>query len=251
MAASRKFVCVRLATYENQTEADFNKTIHIGKSGFVENSTFGILSPDGKQKLTRTGRAPFYEYRNAYAMAEGMKKIAAEYKVADGTVFSDPTLPYIAELDLAINVSAADQLPLVVILGNDADKKQELESKLLPLAWSNTFAGQFDYVAADGADDFKPVTGIKGDLKEINSLLIVEPGKFGLTGNVLVQLDADASAEKIATALRNAITKMERPHRNHRAHVKMGIELGVEWESKTPVTDPEAAEGVRRRHARN
>ena len=124
-------------------------------------------------------------------MAEGMKKIAADYKVADGTVFSDPTLPYIAKLDLAINVSAADQLPLVVVLGNDPAKKQQLEAKLLPLAWSNTFAGQFDYVAADGADDFKPLIGIEGDLEELNALLIIEPGKFGLTGEVLAQLDSN------------------------------------------------------------
>ena len=239
-----------MATYENQAEADFNKTIHLGKSGFVENSTFGILSPDGKQKLTRTGRAPFYEYRNARDMAAGMKKIATDYKVSDEAVFSDPTLPYIAKLDLAINVSAADQLPLVVVLGNDARKKQELESKLLPLAWSKIFAGQFDYVAADWSDDFKPVLGIKGDLEEINCLLIVEPGKFGLTGSVMVQLDADASAEEIETALSSAITGMERPYRNHRTHVKQGIELGVEWETQTPITDPEAAEGIRRRHSR-
>ena len=234
MEASRKFVCVRLATYENQAEADFNKKVHIGKSGFVENSTFGILSPDGKKKLTRTGRAPFYEYRNANAMAKGMNKIASEYKVADDTVFSDPTLPYIAELDLAINVAAADQLPLVIVVGNDPVKTQELEAKLLPLAWSNTFAGQFDYVAADGEDDFKPVLGIEGDLKTMNSLLIIEPGKFGLTATVLAQLDASASAQQIEKALSNAITGMERPYRNHRAHVKKGIELGVEWDTKTP-----------------
>ena len=248
MEASRKFVCVRLATYENQAEADFNKKIHIGKSGFVENSTFGILSPDATQKLTRTGRAPFYEYRNAHAMAEGMKKIAADFKVADSTVFSDPTLPYIAKLDLAINVAAADQLPLVVVLGNDPEKTKKLEAKLLPLAWSETFAGQFDYVAANGEDDFKPLLGIEGDLEEINSLLIVEPGKFGLTGEVLAQLDVDTSTKEIKTALSNAITGMKRPYRNHRAHVKKGIELGVEWETHTPITDPEAAEGIRRRH---
>ena len=250
MEASRKFVCVRLATYENQAEADFNKEVHLGKSGFVENSTFGILSPDGKQKLTRTGRAPFYEYRNAYAMAEGMKKIAADYDVTDDTVFSDPTLPYIAKLDLAINVAAADQLPLIVMLGNDSEKTKELEAKLLPLAWSDTFAGQFDYVAADAADDFKPILGVDGDPATLTSLLIVEPGKFGLTGNVLVQLDADASSKEIETALSSAITGMVRPYRNHRAHVSQGIELGVEWETQTPITDPEAAEGIRRRHSR-
>ena len=181
-------------------------------------------------------------------MAKGMKEIASKYEVADDTVFSDPTLPYIAELDLAINVAAADQLPLVVVMGNDSEKKQEFESKLLPLAWSTTFAGQFDYVAADKSDDFKPVLGIEGNPEELNGMFIVEPGKFGLTGDVLVQLDADASNEEIEAALSNAITSMERPYRHHRTHVKQGIELGVEWETQTPITDPEAAEGIRRRH---
>ena len=182
-------------------------------------------------------------------MAAGMNKIAADYQVADDTVNSDPTLPYIAKLDLAINVAAADQLPLVAVVSNDPEKTKELEAKLLPLAWSKTFAGQFDYVAANGGDDFKPVLGIEGDPKTINSILIIEPGKFGLTANVLAQLDADASAKQIETALSSAITGMERPYRNHRAHVSKGIELGVEWETKTPITDPEAAEGIRRRHA--
>ncbi|MDB2687396.1 hypothetical protein N9Y42_09315, partial [Mariniblastus sp.] len=63
------------------------------------------------------------------------------------------------------------------------------------------------------------------------------------------QLDADATAEEFETALSSAITGMERPYRNHRAHVRQGIELGVEWETQTPITDPEAAEGIRRRHA--
>ena len=245
--ASRKFVCVRLATYENQAEADFTKTIHLGKSGFVENSTFGILSPDGKQKLTRAGRAPFYEYRNAHAMAEGMKKIAAEHKVANETVYSDPQLPYIASLDLAINVSSADKLPLVVVVGNDPAKTKELEAKLLPLAWSHTFAGQFNYVTADKADDFKPVTGIEGDPESMNSVLILEPGKFGLSGDVLAELDASASTEEIQAALSKAVATMERPRKSRRAHVNMGMKLGVMWESKTPVTDPEAAAMVAKR----
>lgn len=49
--ASRQFVCIRLATYESFEEAQMLRGIFLGGSGQVENTTFALLSPDGKTPL--------------------------------------------------------------------------------------------------------------------------------------------------------------------------------------------------------
>ena len=49
VAASRKFVCIRLSTYEDAEEAEFLRSIYVGRSGDLENTVFAILSPDGKR----------------------------------------------------------------------------------------------------------------------------------------------------------------------------------------------------------
>ena len=67
--ASRNFVCVRLTTYENQAETEFMRNLYRGPNGEIQNTTFTILSPDGKQALIRPERSPRRHFRNAAALA--------------------------------------------------------------------------------------------------------------------------------------------------------------------------------------
>ena len=60
--ASRKFVCARLATYESKEEAEYLSRIFRGRSGQLENTVFCIMSPDGKDKLVRSGRSPGWSF---------------------------------------------------------------------------------------------------------------------------------------------------------------------------------------------
>jgi hypothetical protein len=73
-AASRNFVCVRLATYEDETEAAFLKAFTSTKSGQLENSVFGILAPDGQQKLIRSGRGPKHAFAGPAEMADTARR---------------------------------------------------------------------------------------------------------------------------------------------------------------------------------
>ena len=243
VAASRNFVCIRLTTYEDQAEADFLKTIYIGKSGDLENTTFAILSPDGKTKLTRTGRAPFHEYRGSRDMATGMDSIAKALDVKAETMFSDTTLPVAKDVEIGLNIAASDGLPLLIVTGENQSKLDGLIAKILPAAWSKAVAGQYVYATAINADELKPITGInsaKGSSVRTNAIMIVEPDQFGLSGKVLTQLDADASAEAVKAQLIKSIASFPRKMHNHQAHVRLGIELGVDWKSKIPETDPES-----------
>jgi hypothetical protein len=245
--ASRNFVCVRLATYESQAEADFMKSIYLDRTGAMKNTTFAILSPDGKEKLTKAGRGPFHEYRNASQMAAGMDKIAKTYDVNAESATSDTNLPYAESVDIGLNISSADVIPLVVLFSGDEQKTKILEQKMIPLAWKDdSIIGQFTYAKAADAKELSSLTGIEGDLDKLNSILIVEPGQFGMSGKVLAQLNEKTSSEDLKTALVDTIANCKRLTKDHSGHVNLGIQLGIDWESEIPETDSEALAAKKR-----
>jgi hypothetical protein len=53
--ASRNFVCVRLESYESKEHQDMVRSFLDGR---FENTAFCILAPDGKERLSGTGRSP-------------------------------------------------------------------------------------------------------------------------------------------------------------------------------------------------
>ena len=67
IAASRRFVCARLATYEDEAEGKFLKSLVRTRSGELENSVFAILGPDEKEQLVRPGRSMRSAYDDAKA----------------------------------------------------------------------------------------------------------------------------------------------------------------------------------------
>ena len=72
VTASRAFVCVRPATYESATEGKLLLSLFRGRLGNLENSVFALLGPDGKERLTKTGRSPGMVFKNLpYAGSHG------------------------------------------------------------------------------------------------------------------------------------------------------------------------------------
>ena len=233
--ASRDFVCIRLATYEDQAEADFMSSIYKGRSGQLENTTFAILSPDGKKKLTAVGRGPFHEYRDSQDMARGMSEIAAKYPPADKR-WSDQQLPSMKSLDVGLNVAASDSLPVVVLV-TDSDKElSRLNQLLLPLAWHSKLAGQYVFAHVRDNKKLKPLTGVKKG----SGILLVEPGQFGQSGKVVAQLPIDVSSKDLEKKLTDVVAAYAPVKMNHDAHVQLGIQLGIDWKSEIPETDQQS-----------
>jgi hypothetical protein len=176
VAASRAFVCIRLATYENADEARFLEEIFRGRSGELENTVFSILAPDGKA-LVRSGRSPHMTFRGLDeaaaidAMAKEMTRLAARYEPKEGALDHRP-LPACADLRRGLNIAACDLLPLVVV----ADPS--LESALAKLAWSDAFRGRFAYARADAT---AKVAGVKAG----DGLSVVAPDAYGVTAKML------------------------------------------------------------------
>ena len=76
MSASREYVCIRLQTYEDAQEAKVLAWVFSDRLGNLHNTSFGILSSDGKSKLTQTGRSPSMVYGSADRFEEALVEIA-------------------------------------------------------------------------------------------------------------------------------------------------------------------------------
>lgn len=231
ITASRDFVCVRLATYEDASEADFLRAFTPTRSGQLENTVFGILAPDGTHKLIRSSRGPDHLFNGPQDMAKALIKIAANYP---GVPTPAPApLPLVAHVKLAINVAAADNLPLVVVTARDADQRKILEERLAVLAWKDEFIGHFVFASGTG-QDLAALDGVQQDA----ALVIAEPEQFGRSARVMGSLPADASSAQIARLLRAAVSQFTPMDKTFVNHVREGQRRGIFWEPATPVTDP-------------
>jgi len=229
IAASREFVCVRLATYEDPVEAKFVQALVRTHSGELENTAFCLLAPDGKKKLSRAARGTEQVYDDAAAMAADMRRVVGLY--SPKAVLT--SLPLVANPRLALDVAAADGLPLVVIVGTDTAARQRSHDRLAKIAWTKELIGRFVY-AEGSVKDVLGVTGISIDV----GMMVIAPDRFGQKGTVLRQVGAEAAAEKVAESLRGALDEFKPSSNAFRTHVREGQRLGVFWETRVPVTDP-------------
>src|SRR4051794_5498010 len=93
IAASRRFVRVRLTTYEDREENDFLKALWVGRSGEVENTLFTLLAPDGKRTLVRPARSARHAFANAEDMAAALNRIAGDFEPRADARKGTPPLP--------------------------------------------------------------------------------------------------------------------------------------------------------------
>ena len=229
IAASREFVCVRLATYEDPVEAKFVQWLVRTGSSELENTAFCLLAPDGKKKLSRAARGTEQVYADAAAMAADMRRVVGQYSPKAALT----SLPLMANPRLALDVAAADGLPLVVIVGKDTGTRQRSHDRLAKLAWTQEFLGRFVYAEAF----VKDVLGVPGITVD-SGVVVIAPDKFGQKGSVLRQVDASATVDALAEAMRTAMAEYQAPAKTFQTHVREGQRQGVFWETRVPVTDP-------------
>lgn len=246
IAASRKFVCIRLLSYENKEEAAFLKSFNVGKSGAVENTVFCILSPDAKQQLSRASRGTSHVYSSSKTMAEGMSKIALQYPGVNSEHQKIPAIPYVADLRLALNVAGCDKQPLVIINPTTNGDPLELEKKISAIAWSEDFLGKFIYVKVRDQKELELVMGAEKE----SQVLVVQPDNFGLKGEVLFQT-TEVSSLQLRETLSQGMNKGKWPTLSFWNHVQQGHQNGVFWETKLPVTDKQELGARERARSKN
>lgn len=244
--ASRRFVCIRTLTYEDAGERDFQRALFIGRFGDVENTTFCILSPDGKNPITPAGRGIRQVFRSPEQMAGWMDRAADYYDSERSKAGLQPeplaALPLIATVRLALNTAAADDRPLVVLYGRTRDEAARLEASAAALAWKPEFIGRCAYAStASGAD----LSAVKSGAAK-PGLLVVQPERFGLAGKTLARAEPSATPEQIAGTLRRGLQAFQPRRLAGFEYMRAGQDAGVFWETQLPVTDIQEAQARER-----
>lgn len=258
IAASRKFVCIRLATYEDAEENKILAEI-FSRQGVLENTVFTLLSPDGKESLVTAGRSPAWAFGGVSGpgineqpeiaiqrMAATMEAIALTFPGKEEVAKQEASLPIIADLRLALNVSAADRQPLVAIYSPDTTQRETLTAELAKIAWSKPFIGKAQYVVVSDPAEFKQVSGFQPE----SGLVVIQPDTFGLKGQVIQQIDVTTKEIELPQILAEALRRHQPSQLTYDEHRRAGSQAGARWTSKTPNQEQAEGRGGRRRPRR-
>ncbi|MAV34253.1 MAG: hypothetical protein CMJ59_02235 [Planctomycetaceae bacterium] len=238
--ASRDFVCIRTATYEDKTEATYLKAMFLGRAGGdLRNFGFCILSPDGKRQLRRSNRGPNFVYTNSQAMAADLRQIAKQYSAQARDKKVNPAVPRMKSVRLGINVASCDGLPSVVVFGKGKREVDRLNSKLSGVIWDAALAGKFIYSSTTKSSDLKIIVGATRKA----GILVVEPDVYGMTGRLIKMIDASVSKGDLKRDLVDAADTFTRRSKTHGLHVRNGRRNGKTWKTEVPVPNRVRARG--------
>jgi hypothetical protein len=250
--ASRPFVCIRLATYENQDEVDFMKRLYVSYTGEIANTMFALLSPDGETRLSEADRSPAQVFGGviqrrasqpgaaeqnkaaAARMVESMEVISLAYPGKKGAAGAPQALPYLGDLRMAVNVAACDNQPLVVVYAEKSAELAQLEKALQPIAWSKDVIGRALYVAVSDATEYARY--IKGK-KPAAGYALVAPEPYGRHATPLLAIDAATKPDRVRKQLIAALALYNPPPKDFEKHEAEGLKAGIKWRPKTPITD--------------
>lgn len=231
--ASRKFVCIRIETYENKaSEAMVRKLL----GGRFENTAFVLFDPSGTRMLSKTGRSPNQGLSSARgpghkasdsAVVSEMNRIARKFKTK-----ADPTLAELQDFHSfkqALNVAAADQRLLVLVNAPTTDH-EKLGEKLKPVFADPETVGRFHLDFLDASTDKDWAKVLRGS-KKGPGIMIVQSGQFGLDGKVVAHLGLDHSVDEIRQSLLIANQKFAKLEKEKTTRPM--FKLDVEKESNT------------------
>ena len=182
--ASRKFICVRIESYESEENQKIVRS-HLG--GRFENTAFCVIAPDGQKRLTRSGRGPLHISQNF----DDIAVIADRYKSRGDMLNS--RIPDFNSFALALNVSSADQKILLLIAGNE-EEITAAGKRIRSVAWDENVVGRFNYDFESDSDSW--VAPISSKSKR-SGFYIVRPGEFGLEGEIVKSLPLNTSKETL------------------------------------------------------
>ncbi len=248
---AQKFVCIRLTSYESQSEAAFIEKLR----GNPVNTAFAILTPQGEPalKVQGLGRGPSELFSDTADMVKQMNEVAAKYVATD--VAQTPMLPVTLSAKLGLAVASADLQPLVLVVASDAAARPALEAKVAKLAWSKDFQGFFTYanaantkslVLSSGANDGAAKTSSANVANTVamnkDSVLIIEPDIFGAAGKIVAQISASDVDTQLPSAMKSARTNHVRMEKSREQLKRMALAQGIYFETGIPVSGKREAE---------
>ncbi len=191
--------------------------------GRFANTAFCILAPDGKTKLTRSGRSPNQSLGGN--LAASLDRIAEKYR-SKGKA-EEAAVPDFPNFRLGLNVASADQRVLVLITGSEDELKTARKS-LTAVSNDAEIIGRFHYDFEADASTWKEA--ISGE-KSTSQIKIIIPDEFGQEGKVIKSLSLDTKSKELKKALlevNETFTKTVEK-KNYNTHVRKGRREGVKW----------------------
>jgi len=245
--ASRKFVCIRIETYENkESEAKVRELLN----GVFANTAFCVFDPQGERRLSRTGRSPDQGLGSRRGRGKGdsdqdvidsMKQIAAKYQ-AKGKA-GEALLQDFLTFRQALNVASADQRLLLFANVNE-ESRLDVEATLKRVFADSDVVGKFHLNFADPKVDEGWGKKIKGANKE-PGLVIIRAGEYGIDGTVVEQLSVDVKEKKLKSALLAANQKFSKveDRKDYASHVKQGRRQRIYFENEIPYGEDRDGDG--------
>lgn len=233
--ASKKFVCVRLGTYESKEHQDMVRKL---LRGTFQNTAFIVYAPDGKTALTRAGRGPHHAFGKD--TEKGMADIAKKYKPKATT--KNAVLTDFHSFKQSLNVAAADQRLLVYTVASQNQLSSTL-SKVKAVFNDPAISGRFFYDTVSKGDE-KWASKLKGVTKK-TGVFIIRSGKYGTDGTVMKELPLNATKEQIKKALITANAEYAKTEKRkvYNEHVSAGKKEGVNFENTMPPGEDRDGDG--------
>ena len=248
---AQKFVCIRLTSYESQSEAAFIEKLR----GNPMNTAFAILTPQGEPalKVQGLGRGPSELFSDTADMVKQMNEVAAKYVATDAA--QTPMLPVTLSAKLGLAVASADLQPLVLVVASDPAARAALEAKVAKLAWSKDFQGFFTYANAantkalvltsatnNGAANTSSGNAANTSVITKDSVLIIEPDLFGAAGKIVAQISAGDVDTQLTSAMKSARTNHVRMEKSREQLKRLALAQGIYFETGIPVSGKREAE---------
>ena len=240
---AQKFVCIRLTSYESQSEAAFIEKLR----GNPVNTAFAILTPQGEPalKVQGLGRGPSELFSDTADMVKQMNEVAAKYVATDAA--QTPMLPVTLSAKLGLAVASADLQPLVLVVASDATARAALEAKVAKLAWSKDFQGFFTYANAANTKALVLTSAINNGAGNSvamikDSVLIIEPDLFGAAGKIVAQISAGDVDTQLSGAMMSARTNHVRMEKSREQLKRLALAQGIYFETGIPVSGKREAE---------
>ena len=240
---AQKFVCIRLTSYESQSEAAFIEKLR----GNPVNTAFAILTPQGEPalKVQGLGRGPSELFSDTADMVKQMNEVAAKFVATDAA--QTPMLPVTLSAKLGLAVASADLQPLVLVVASDAVARAALEAKVAKLAWSKDFQGFFTYANAANTKALVLTSAIDngaGNSAAMNKdgVLIIEPDLFGAAGKIVAQISAGDVDTQLTSAMKSARTNHVRTEKSREQLKRLALAQGIYFETGIPVSGKREAE---------
>ena len=237
---SRKWVCVRVDSYENQQYHDKVRELLGGR---FENTAFALMDPDGETMLTRRGsRSPTMTFGSAAGTVRAMENFSRRYEAKDSE--SLPLPQDFHSLRQALNVSSADQRPLIVIASTE-EKADQCREKIRELFSHPELIGRFHYDFLTSPAESSGMKGLSIPVIGDAMLHVVYTDEFGLSGELKATYSMEKSADDLIRIMKN-VHKHFALHtelKEYRSHVTKGIRLNINYQNEMPYGEDRDGDG--------